>query len=73
MRVLIQEMGGNPQDLSTPPPTPRQSEGEGITIRVGTAELWLEAYRVTRRWPSHQEGKKGRKELLQRSLVQVLW
>ena len=30
MRGLIQEMGGNYQDLSSTPPTMRRSEGEGI-------------------------------------------
>ena len=30
VRGLIQDMGGNPQDLSSPPTTMRRSEGEGI-------------------------------------------
>ena len=35
MRGLIQKMEGDPQDLSIPPPTARQSVGEGI---IGEAQ-----------------------------------
>ena len=38
---LIQEMGGNPQDLSSPFPIARQSKGEGIREEAqGGTRIW---------------------------------
>ena len=34
MRGLIQEMGGNPQDLRSPTPNAKQSVGEGVGVEI---------------------------------------